>query len=230
MQRAEPTNEMFFGKNIMTKRLLPSRFGFYSVLTDPVKGYEYLTELLVDEEVPFVQLRMKNAHEKQIIDTALRMRKITESSNTLFIVNDNPHIAKEVGADGVHIGQDDMSYEKVRSIVGDDAIIGISTHSPEQTKNACLVKPDYIGVGPVWATPTKQIADPAIGLDGMKEMLSISTVPAVCIGGIDLSNLASVLESGAQNFCMVRQFTQSENPKQVLDEIKRIYSLSYCGV
>jgi len=206
---------------------IPSRFGFYSVLTDPIKGYEYLTELLVDEEIPFVQLRMKNVPEKQIVDTALRMRKITENSNTLFIVNDNPHIAKDVGADGVHIGQSDMPYEKVREIVGDDMIIGISTHNPQQTKNACEEKPDYIGIGPVWATPTKQIADPAIGLDGMKEMLSVSTIPTVCIGGIDLSNLASVLESGAQNFCMVRQFTQSENPKQVLSEIRRIYGDIY---
>jgi len=207
-----------------TKDVLTSRFGFYSVLTDPIKGYEYLTELLVDEEIPFVQLRMKNVPEKQIIDTALRMRKITETSNTLFIVNDNPHIAKQVGADGVHIGQSDMPYQQVREIVGDDMIIGISTHNPQQTKNACLQKPDYIGIGPVWATPTKQIADPAIGLDGMKEMLSVSTVPAVCIGGIDLSNLASVLEFGAQNFCMVRQFTQSENPKRVLDDMKQVYS------
>ncbi|MCL2688382.1 MAG: thiamine phosphate synthase [Chitinispirillia bacterium] len=209
------------------KRVFLSRFGFYSVLTDPIKGYEYLTELLVDEEIPFVQLRMKNVSEKQIVDTALRMRKITEGSNTLFIVNDNPHIAKEVMADGVHIGQSDMPYQQVREIVGDDMIIGISTHNPQQTKNACDEKPDYIGVGPVWATPTKQIADPAIGLDGMKEMLSISTVPAVCIGGIDLSNLASVLESGAQNFCMVRQFTQSENPKLVLGDMKRIYDDIY---
>jgi len=206
----------------MAKRSIQSRFGFYSVLTDPIKGYEYLTELLVDEDIPFVQLRMKNVPEKQIIDTALRMRKITEGSNTLFIVNDNPHIAKQVGADGVHVGQSDMSYQQVREIVGDEMIIGISTHNPQQTKNACEEQPDYIGIGPVWATPTKQIADPAIGLDGMKEMLSASTVPAVCIGGIDLSNLASVLEFGAQNFCMVRQFTQSENPKQVLDEIKLV--------
>ncbi|MDR2728243.1 MAG: thiamine phosphate synthase [Chitinispirillales bacterium] len=206
------------------KDVLSSRFGFYSVLTDPVKGYEYLTKLLVDNEIPFVQLRMKNAPQKQILDTALAMRKITEGSNTLLIINDNPHIAKEAGADGAHIGQSDMPYNQAREIVGDDMIIGISTHNPQQTKDACRQKPDYIGIGPVWATPTKKIADPAIGIDGMREMLSAATVPAVCLGGIDLSNLAQALEAGAQNFCMVRQFTQSENPEQVLNEIKRIYS------
>jgi len=211
----------------MTKRSLPSRFGFYSVLTDPLKGYEYLTELLVDNEMPFVQLRMKNVPEKTVIDTAIRMRKITENSNTLLIINDSPGIAKEVGADGVHIGQDDMPYEEVRAIVGNDAIIGISTHSKAQTENACRFTPDYIGIGPVYATPTKVIADPVIGLDGMKEQLAASTVPAVCIGGIDLSNLADVLEAGAQNFCMVRQFAQSENPGRVLKEAMRIYSRYY---
>ncbi|MDR0308190.1 MAG: thiamine phosphate synthase [Chitinispirillales bacterium] len=211
----------------MPKRTFPTRFGFYSVLTDPLKGYEYLTELLVDNEIPFVQLRMKNKSEKEITDTALLMRKITEGSNTLLIINDSPHIAKEVGADGVHIGQDDMPYEEARSIAGKDAVIGISTHSKIQTENACLLSPDYIGIGPVYATPTKQIADPVIGLDGMKRQLNFSVVPAVCIGGIDLSNLAAVLEAGAQNFCMVRQFTQSENPGQVLKEIKHIYNRYY---
>jgi thiamine-phosphate pyrophosphorylase len=208
----------------MAKRPLPPRFGFYSVLTDPVRGYDYMTELLVDNDVPFVQLRMKDVPEEVIIDTALRMRKITEGSDTLLIINDNPRIAVEVGADGVHIGQSDMPYEQAREIVGDDMIIGISTHNTQQAAEACLKQPDYIGAGPVFPTPTKKIPDPAIGLDGMKEMLKISTVPAVCIGGIELGNLPMVLDAGAENFCMVRQFTQSENPECVLKEILRVYN------
>jgi len=208
----------------MAKRTLPPRFGFYSVLTDPVKGYDYMTELLVDNGVRFVQLRMKDAPEKSVIDTALRMRKITDGTDTLLIINDDPRISVEVGADGVHIGQSDMSYEKARAIVGNDMIIGISTHNTQQAANACLKQPDYIGIGPVFPTPTKKIPDPAIGIDGMKEMLAISTVPSVCIGGIDLTKLPQILEAGAKNFCMVRQFTQSESPVQVLKEILRIYS------
>jgi len=208
----------------MAKRPLPPRFGFYSVLTDPVRGYDYMTELLVDNGVPFVQLRMKDAPEEVIIDTALRMRKITEGSDTLLIINDNPRIAVEVGADGVHIGQNDISYEQARSIVGNDMIIGVSTHNTQQATDACLKQPDYIGAGPVFPTPTKKIPDPAIGLDGMKEMLKVSTVPAVCIGGIDLGNLQQVLAAGAKNFCMVRQFTQSENPECVLKKVLRVYN------
>lgn len=204
-----------------------SDFGFYSVLTDPVKGYEYMTELLVDFQVPYVQLRAKGAPEDFIRKTALNMRKITEGSVTKLIINDDPHIAVEVGADGVHVGQNDMPCEQVRKIIGNGKIIGISTHSPKQTKSACRSNPDYIGIGPVFPTPTKKIPDPVIGLDGMKEMLSAATVPGVCIGGIDLENLPSVLEAGAVNFCMVRQFTKSENPQRVLKEILRIYKEFY---
>jgi len=208
----------------MAKRPLPPRFGFYSVLTDPLKGYDYMAELLVDNGIPFVQLRMKDAPEEVIADTALRMRKITAGTDTQLIINDNPRIAVEIGADGVHIGQSDMPYEQAREIVGDDMIVGISTHNAQQVIAACRVPPDYIGAGPVFPTPTKKIPDPAIGLDGMKEMLKISTVPAVCIGGIDLGNLQQVLAAGAKNFCMVRQFTQSENPESVLKEVLRVYN------
>jgi len=208
----------------MTKRTPPPRFGFYSVLTDPLKGYDYMTSLLVDNGVRFVQLRMKDVPDEVIIDTALRMRKITDGTDTLLIINDNPRIAVKVGADGVHIGQNDMPYKQARSIVGNDMIIGISTHSTQQATDACLKQPDYIGAGPVFPTPTKKIPDPAIGIDGMKEILKVSTVPTVCIGGIDLKNLPQVLDAGAENFCMVRQFTQSENPGLVLKEILRIYN------
>ncbi|MDR2579246.1 MAG: thiamine phosphate synthase [Chitinispirillales bacterium] len=201
------------------KRSLPECFGFYSVLTDPIKGYDYLTSLLVDNGMPVVQLRMKGVSDEIIIKTALRMRKITDGTGTRLIINDSPRIAVEVAADGVHIGQSDISYEDARKIVGDDMLIGISTHNPQQTRAACLLQPDYIGIGPVFTTPTKKIPDPPIGLSGMKEMLALSTVPAVCIGGIDLDNLPRVLEYGAKNFCMVRQFTQSENPAAVLREI-----------
>ena len=191
------------------------------MLTDPLKGYARLTSLLVDCGVSAVQLRMKGAPRPLVVETAFRMRKITEGTNTLLIINDDPHIAAEVGADGVHIGQSDMPYNDVRAVVGDDMLIGVSTHNLRQTIDACKLPADYIGVGPVFATPTKKIPDPAIGIDGMREMLLASTVPAVAIGGIDLGNLPSVLAAGAKNFCMVRQLTQSEDPKSVLEEIVR---------
>lgn len=205
-----------------------AHFGFYAILTAPLRGYEYCTKVLVDAEVPFVQLRMKDVSPGDILPTAQLMRRITLDSNTKFIVNDYPELARDCGADGVHIGQDDMPIHVVRRIVGPDAIIGLSTHSPDQTKAACALGPDYIGIGPVFPTPTKRNPDPVIGIDGMRRMLAAATVPAVVIGGIDLSNVQQVLDAGAKNFCMVRQFTQSEEPEKTVAEILRLSRTAKC--
>jgi thiamine-phosphate pyrophosphorylase len=202
---------------------IPETFGLYAILTDPVKGYEYTTKLFVDYEIAFIQLRMKTGPIDVVKKTAEKLRRITAGSTSRLIINDYPEIAKSAGADGVHIGQDDMPYEKARAITGPDAIIGISTHSPDQTRSACRLRPEYIGIGPVYPTPTKQRPDPVIGIDGMKEMLSLATVPAVVIGGIDLSNLRKVLEAGGRNFCMVRQLMQASDPEKTLKNILKIY-------
>jgi len=197
------------------------------VLTNPVKGFVETTKILVDYGVAFVQLRMKNVTEDEVLRVAYSMAELTEGSSTKLIINDFPRVAKLCGAEGVHIGQSDISYNEAREISGKEKIIGISTHSPEQAIAACKLNPDYIGIGPVFPTPTKQIPDPEIGISGMKDMLACASVPAVVIGGIDLSNLHAVLEAGAENFCMVRQFTQSDKPEEVLKEITKIYNTYY---
>jgi thiamine-phosphate pyrophosphorylase len=202
---------------------IPDTFGFYAILTDPVRGYEYCTRLLVDYEVAFVQLRMKDAPEAEIIKTAEKMREITNGTKTRLIINDNPNIAKTIGADGVHVGQNDMPYNEARNIVGEKAIVGMSTHSVKQMRDACRLKPDYVGVGPVYATPTKKKPDPVIGINGMKTMLAQANVPAVAIGGITLENLPLVLEAGAKNFCMVRPITTTQNPEKMLKEMLKVY-------
>ncbi|MBN1576720.1 MAG: thiamine phosphate synthase [Chitinispirillaceae bacterium] len=209
---------------------IPLQFGFYAILTDPVLGYERCTKILVDTGVAFVQLRIKGKAPSDILPIALMMRKTTLGGNTRLIINDSPDIAWACGADGVHLGQDDMRYDDARRIVGPEAIIGLSTHSLQQTENACSLAPDYIGVGPVFPTPTKATPDPVIGIDGMKTMLAAATVPAAAIGGIDLTNLRRVLDAGAKNFCMVRQFTQSRTPEKVIDELRRVYGEYYPGV
>jgi thiamine-phosphate pyrophosphorylase len=202
---------------------IPLEFGFYAILTDPVQGYEYCTKLLVDYEIAFVQLRMKDKPEDLILETARAMREITQGTKTRLIINDNPNIVKTIRADGVHVGQNDMPYNEARTIAGEKAIVGMSTHSVRQMRDACRLKPDYVGVGPVYATPTKKNPDPVIGIEGMKEMLAQATVPAVAIGGITLENLPLVLEAGAKNFCMVRPITTTQEPEKVLREILRVY-------
>lgn len=207
--------------------LLPSQFGFYAILTEPKNGYESCTRILVDAGIKFVQLRIKDRPKSSILPIAEKMRTITENSDTFFIVNDFPDIAYECGADGVHIGQEDRGYHDVRAIVGTDAIVGLSTHNASQTESACTFRPDYIGIGPVFPTVTKKIPDPTIGITGMISMLKKASVPAVAIGGIDLSNIRSILDAGALNFCMVRQFTQSCEPEKIVRAIMKIYRSYY---
>jgi len=204
-------------------------FGFYAILTDPLTGYEKCTEILVDYGIKFVQLRIKNETDDQVRRIAEILIKKTENTETKLIINDYANIAYECGAHGVHLGQNDMPFTDARKLLGPNAIIGLSTHSPEQTSQACALGPDYIGVGPVYPTPTKKIPDPVIGIEGMKKMVSISWVPSVAIGGINLANLRAVLEAGAKNFCMVRQFTQSTDPQKVLKETLKIYREYYPG-
>lgn len=205
------------------KTKTPSTFGLYAILTDPSKGYEYMTRLFVDYNIAFVQLRMKKESQEVIKLTAEKLFKIIEGSGSRLIINDSPEIAVQINAHGVHIGQNDIPYEKARSIAGQASIIGISTHSSSQATKACALMPDYIGIGPVFPTPTKANPDPVITINGLKEMLAQTTVPAVAIGGIDLSNLRDVLFAGAKNFCMVRQLMNAANPEKTLKEVLSIY-------
>jgi thiamine-phosphate pyrophosphorylase len=206
---------------------IPETFGLYGILTDPVRGYEYTAQLFADFRLPFIQLRMKKEPEDVIRKTAEKLLTIIAGNGSKLIINDHPDIAGATGAAGVHLGQDDMPYENARRIAGPGAIIGISTHSVEQTRGACSLKPDYIGIGPVYATPTKNRPDPVIGIHGMKAMLAAATLPAVVIGGIDLSNLREVLSAGAKNFCMVRQLMLARNPEKPLIEALKIYRQYY---
>jgi thiamine-phosphate pyrophosphorylase len=202
---------------------ISDNFGLYAILTDPLKGYEFMARLFTDYKIAYIQLRMKKEPPDVILKTAEKLRKIINGTDSRLIINDDPAIAAAVGADGVHIGQEDMPYDQVRKIVGPGAIIGISTRTPAEATAACALKPDYIGIGPLFPTPTKVTTDPAIGIEGMKEMLSLTTLPSVAIGGIELSNLREVLGAGARNFCMVRQLTQVEEPERVLRDVLRIH-------
>ncbi|MCU0664424.1 MAG: thiamine phosphate synthase [Myxococcota bacterium] len=205
----------------MTKPALEPDLRFYGILTNPKVGYERLAQVLVARGVRFVQLRMKDCAREEVRQVAMRVRRIV-TLPSLFILNDDPQLAAEVGADGVHLGQGDMPYAKARAIVGEDAIIGLSTHNPSQTAAACALAPDYIGVGPVFPTPTKKLADPSIGIEGMRQMLELSTVPTVVLGSLDVSNLRPVFAAGALGFASVRPINDTLAPEDALDELLRL--------
>lgn len=194
-------------------------FGLYLVITDPVAGYARCTEAAVEAGVAVVQLRMKHASRGDILRQAREMRRITAGTGTLFIVNDDPSVAAEAGADGVHVGQDDIDPETIRRLYPSLRIVGLSTHSPAQAEASNGKPVDYIGVGPVYATPTKEIPDATLGLDTMAEMIRLSKRPAVAIGGIDCMRLPSVMAAGAKNYAVVRAVCNSGNP---LAEIKKL--------
>jgi thiamine-phosphate pyrophosphorylase len=186
--------------------------GLYLVLTDPVAGYRAAAEAAVQAGVGFVQLRMKRASRNEILAAARDIRRVTAGTATRFIVNDDPEIAQEVQADGVHVGQDDPAPAVIRARFPGVKIIGLSTHSPAQVLAANAAPVDYIGVGPVYATPTKEIPDPVLGLETMAEMIRLSTHPAVAIGGIDAARAAAVVRAGARRFAVVRAVCAHPEP------------------
>jgi thiamine-phosphate pyrophosphorylase len=203
---------------------IPAVFGFYAILTEPERGYEYLTEILVEQQVAFIQLRMKDAAPRDVAAVAHKMRAVTAGSASRFIVNDDPRIARDCGADGVHLGQEDMAVEAARTIVGPKAIIGLSTHSTEQAQIACTQGADYLGIGPLFPTPIKMTPDPAIGLEGTLKILAAATVPAVVLGSINEANLAQVVAAGIDNFSVVRPLNATADPRAALCRLLSAYS------
>jgi thiamine-phosphate pyrophosphorylase len=204
--------------------MMSETFGLYLVLTDPVTGYEACTEAAVETGVRYVQLRMKQKPRSEVLDLARKLRPITANSGTLFIVNDDVEIAAEVDADGVHLGQDDMSLAEARRIWPmPRKIFGLSTHNEDQERRARDLAPDYIGVGPVFPTPTKDRPDPTLGLGRMGRIVRESPLTTVPIGGIDKDNLPDVLRQGAVNYCVLRAVNLAPNPKKAIQELQEIW-------
>ena len=196
-------------------------FGLYLVMTDPLVGYAKCAEAAVKAGVRIVQLRMKKASCEEILRQGREVRSVTAGTDTLFIVNDDPEIALELGADGVHVGQDDVSPREIRKRFPEIGIIGLSTHNLKQVEKAREEKIDYIGVGPVYATSTKEIPDPTLGLDKMRAMIELSPCPAVAIGGINCQNARDVVGAGAKNIAVVRAVCQSNEPYWEIVKLKQ---------
>ncbi|HEY5995539.1 MAG TPA: thiamine phosphate synthase [Candidatus Deferrimicrobiaceae bacterium] len=203
---------------------MPEAFGLYLVMTDPVAGYERCAEAAVRCGVRYLQLRMKGESPEAVLETARRVRAVTTGSGTSFIVNDDVEIARAADADGVHLGQGDMPLAEARRLWPETGKkFGLSTHDEGQVAAAAGLAPDYIGVGPLFPTPTKAIADPALGLERAGRILRAAPVPAVAIGGIDRDNLADVIRAGARNFCVVRAVNLRPDPDAAIRELQGIW-------
>jgi thiamine-phosphate pyrophosphorylase len=163
--------------------------------------------------VDIVQLRMKDAADGEIIGVARRYRAICAVHGAPLILNDRPDLVAEAGADGVHVGQDDMPVARARTLIGPERLIGLSTHTPAQI-DAAAAEPelDYIGVGPVHATPTKP-GRRAVGLDLVRYAAVNAATPFFAIGGIDASNADAVRGAGATRIAVVRAITDAADPE-----------------
>jgi thiamine-phosphate pyrophosphorylase len=167
--------------------------------------------------VDIVQLRMKEASEEEILREAGRFARRCAEHGALFILNDRPDLAAEAGADGVHVGQDDTPVARARALVGEERLVGLSTHTPDQVDAAAGV--DYTGVGPVHLTPTKP-GRPAVGLELVRYAAANARVPFFAIGGIDAGNAPEVRAAGARRIAVVRALTEAEDPTRAARELR----------
>lgn len=197
-------------------------FGLYVIITKPILSYKQIAEICVEKGVKMLQLREKHLSDRELLAVAREISAITKGTATNFIVNDRVDIALLSDADGVHLGQDDLSIAEARKIIGNDKIIGLSTHSIQQAKDALSQNPDYIGFGPIYATPTKEIADPVVGTELLSEVLAFADVPVVAIGGIDENNATCVIDAGAKNICAVRYLMNTLDLGSRIDHLKNL--------
>ncbi len=169
--------------------------------------------------VDVFQLREKDASDDELLAAAAVARELCANAGALFILNDRPDLVARAGADGAHVGQDDMPIARARELAGPDALIGRSTHDPGQVDGAHADGADYLGVGPVHATPTKP-GRPAVGLDLVAYAAGSATRPWFAIGGIDAATIGSVTAAGAARAAVVRAITDAANPQAVASALR----------
>jgi thiamine-phosphate pyrophosphorylase len=160
------------------------------------------------------QLREKSLSDAELVARARDVRRWTREANVLFIVNDRPDVARLVGADGVHLGQDDLPVADARRIVGPDALIGVSTHSVEQVRKAVLDGADYLGVGPTFPSRTKAF-DAFPGLDFVRAAAAETTLSAFALGGIGPQNVGQVAAAGLRRVAVGAAVCAADDPEAV---------------
>jgi thiamine-phosphate pyrophosphorylase len=182
--------------------------------------YELVPEL-ADAGVDMIQLREKEMEAGDVMRAAEPIVAACRTARVPFIINDRPDVAQALGADGVHVGQNDLPVGVARSIVGSDAIVGLSTHRREEVDSAAATEADYIAVGPVFETPTKP-GRPAAGIELIRYAAPRVDRPWFAIGGIDEGNLSEVLEAGARRVVVVRAITEAADPPGAAARLKKM--------
>jgi thiamine-phosphate pyrophosphorylase len=193
-----------------------------SCFAPPLRSTATIVEFardLAEGGVRFLQYRNKEGNTRQMLSHAREIRRVLGAEVTL-IMNDRADICIAAGYDGVHVGQDDLSPEGARMVVGDRKILGVSTHNLAQLKEADAGPADYIAFGPVFPTLSKRHADPVVGLEGLRTARAATRKPLVAIGGLRRSNVQSVLEAGADSAAVISDLLSS--PRKVAEEFLRL--------
>jgi thiamine-phosphate pyrophosphorylase len=195
----------------------------------PQTDLESLLRAALTGGADIVQLREKELGRAEIERAAGTFRRVADTFSALFILNDDPELARACDADGVHVGQDDVSAEQAREVLGPDAIVGLSTHSEEQIAASAGRPVDYISVGPIWETPTKE-GRPAVGLELIRQAAERAPHPFFAIGGIDTGNAIQVVQAGAERLCAVRAIRDAADPAAAAAELRQAFADSERGV
>lgn len=167
---------------------------------------------LIDAGVRMLQYRAKNLSARQMLETATTLAEIARKGEASFFVNDRPDVACLAGAHGVHVGQEDLSVEQARRVVGQDRWVGVSTHDLQQFEKAAASSADYIAIGPVFETATKRNPDPVVGTELIRRVRLLTSKPIVAIGGIRLERAAEVIEAGADSVAVISDILGSTDP------------------
>ncbi len=193
------------------ERLARARLYF---VTDVRPGLEELLRASLEGGADMLQLRDKSATDAELLEAAAVFRRVCDEHDALFWLNDRSDLVTDCGADGLHLGQDDMSPADARAVVGEEVLLGLSTHSAAQLDAALAAgEADELSVGPVWETPTKE-GRPAAGLDYVRHAASVAgSTPWFAIGGIDLDNVREVISAGASRIVVVRVIRDAADPR-----------------
>jgi thiamine-phosphate pyrophosphorylase len=173
-----------------------------------------LAKQLAAAGVELIQLRNKQSPSSHIFNAARDVTSVLGSTNARFILNDRPDIAAMIKCGGVHLGQEDLPVEDARKICGPSQWVGVSTHTLEQLRQADQTSADYIAIGPIFPTSTKQNPDPVVGLDFIRAARAVTRKPLVAIGGITLEKSEDVFRAGADSVAIIRDLTAAKNPAE----------------
>jgi thiamine-phosphate pyrophosphorylase len=205
------TNQIDYSLYLVTDRALSRGRGTLEIVKAAVQG-----------GVTCVQLREKDCTTREFIDQALTIKDFLKTSKIPLIINDRLDVAQAVGADGIHLGQSDMPFSMAKAIVRNSMLIGISAESVDDAIQAENEGADYIGVSPIYKTPTKTDTAPPLGLTGLREIRKAVNIPLVGIGGLNESNVYDVIKNGADGVAVVSAIVSADDPEESSRTLKSI--------